>query len=465
MPSVPTARRLWAFTAGNSLWTTPAFAADGSSFWGSLDLNIYRLDRHRPTAVAHVHPRLRDLLAGDRLRRDRVRRRRSTRSCTRSTRAPARSRWSFETSDHIYASPALGQDARGHTNAIYIASANGSVYELSPAGAAALALRHRRRRFARRRRSGCARRRARRASSTSAPQREAVRDEREHRAPALVLRHDAEQSGSPRPQQPQRVAGARQDRRLHRRRGRLRRLRALRLLPAPPRPSLLDQPDARSSATTSTACSRSSAGGSTLAAAGVRSGLAATVINLRLIVRRHGSTVNAAMLDPDRLVTRRPRVRVHRPRSRATVTTCTSCPDGFLRPGTTYRAADRGHYTDNGTHMGNFNAHGPRAGSFAQTITVRTAPRRGSLPLKVGRDAVGAMTISRLSVPMPSFLASVNQIGFDSYDWIASTIARTKHHVLLWVVGALPAPRRSRRGRPAQAPSRSRSPAATRATR
>jgi len=41
--------QLWAFTAGNSLWTTPAFAPDGSSYWGSLDFHVYRLNaRGRP---------------------------------------------------------------------------------------------------------------------------------------------------------------------------------------------------------------------------------------------------------------------------------------------------------------------------------------------------------------------------------------------------------------------------------
>ena len=40
----PAGSRLWTFTAGNSIWTTPAFAADGSSYWGSLDLNIYHLE-------------------------------------------------------------------------------------------------------------------------------------------------------------------------------------------------------------------------------------------------------------------------------------------------------------------------------------------------------------------------------------------------------------------------------------
>jgi hypothetical protein len=44
---------------------------------------------------------------------------------------------------------------------------------------------------------------------------------------------------------------------------------------------------------------------------------------------------------------------------------------------------------------------------------------------------------------MPPFLPSVNQIGFDSYDWIASTISRTKRTVLLWVIGG----RQDARGR------------------
>jgi hypothetical protein len=42
---------------------------------------------------------------------------------------------------------------------------------------------------------------------------------------------------------------------------------------------------------------------------------------------------------------------------------------------------------------------------------------------------------------MPSFHASVNQIGFDSYDWIASTIARSRSSVLMWVIGAEPGSR------------------------
>jgi hypothetical protein len=113
-------------------------------------------------------------------------------------------------------------------------------------------------------------------------------------------------------------------------------------------------------------------------------------------------------------------------------------PDGFLRPATRYRLRIAGAYTDNDTHMGNFNPRGSPAGSVHQTITFKTTRPPERLPLQVGVRTVSAMTISRISVPMPPFLASVNQIGFDSYDWIASTIARTRHTVLLWVTGARP---------------------------
>ncbi len=111
-------------------------------------------------------------------------------------------------------------------------------------------------------------------------------------------------------------------------------------------------------------------------------------------------------------------------------------PRGFLRPDTVYRLRIGGAYTDNGSKMGNFNPRGRRAGTFSQTLSVRTAGQGAPLPLRVRRTRVSAMTISRLSVPMPAFLPSVNQIGFDSYDWIASTIARTRHRLLLWVIGA-----------------------------
>jgi hypothetical protein len=77
------------------------------------------------------------------------------------------------------------------------------------------------------------------------------------------------------------------------------------------------------------------------------------------------------------------------------------------------------------------------AGSFSQTLRIRTRPeRRRRLPLFVRRNRVAALTIRRLAVPMPAFLPSVNQIGFDSYDWIVATVHRTRSRLLMWVIGA-----------------------------
>ena len=88
------------------------------------------------------------------------------------------------------------------------------------------------------------------------------------------------------------------------------------------------------------------------------------------------------------------------------------------------------------------------AGAVDTTLNFRTSRSRGKLPLGTSRKGVSAFTISRLAIPLPPLLPSVNQIGFDSYDMIAGTIARSKPdrhgegRLLLWVIGA----HRDRRG-------------------
>ena len=124
---------MWTFTAGNSIWTTPAFAADGSSFWGSLDLDVYHIDSHgRPLWHAFTPGYV---VSSPAIGSDGTVYVGSFDSklyaLNPSTGSP---RWTFATSDHIYSSPALDQDATGHTTAIYIGSTDGSVYALSPSG-------------------------------------------------------------------------------------------------------------------------------------------------------------------------------------------------------------------------------------------------------------------------------------------------------------------------------------------
>ena len=136
--------------------------------------------------------------------------------------------------------------------------------------------------------------------------------------------------------------------------------------------------------------------------------------------------------DFDALVTRR-RASPSTPSSRATATTSSSGrrlpAPGHELPGPRGVAGELG-------------AAGPDSGVFDTTIGFRTAPLGGSLPLAVGRRRTGALKISRLALPLPPLLPSVNQIGFDSYDMIAGTLRRTKAkphgpgRALMWVVGA-----------------------------
>jgi hypothetical protein len=178
-----------------------------------------------------------------------------------------------------------------------------------------------------------------------------------------------------------------------------------------------------------------SAGGTTLASATLSQVSPATVFNLRLIVRRRGRTVNAAILNPTRVVIASPRFPFSVQES-GDGHFLYVIPRGLLQAGATYRLRVAGAYTDNGARMGNFDPAGRAAGQFSDTITVHTTAPAPRLPLSVSPNRVAAITVSRLAVPMPAFLPSVNQIGFDSYDWIVSTIARTRSRVLLWVIGA-----------------------------
>lgn len=430
----PDGSKLWTFTAGNSVWTTPAFASDGSSYWGSLDLNVYHLDTSGRPLWHTFTPGY--VISSPAIGSDGTVYVGSFDSKLYALNpATGTPRWTFETTDHIYSSPALGQDRTGRTNAIYIASADGSVYALSPNGrlrwrydtgdpirsspvlGAAPAGEHREilyvgssngKLYALDADTG-----RRRWSFDTTPASPVLRDRNDLNASPALGRTGVYIAG-----EDGYVDYVPYDYCLHRR---------------DPRCSTNPGQDLGNEVDRVFAVS---AGGSTLASASLRGVSPATVINLRLIVRRHGRTVNAAMLDPDRIVSVTPKF---------TFTTQESgdghylyvVPRGLLRAGTTYRLRIAGGYTDNGVHMGNFNPAGPRAGSFDQTITIRTAGAgRGGLPLLAGRDRVSAVTISRLAVPMPAFLASVNQIGFDSYDWIASTISRTRTQVLMWVIGA-----------------------------
>ncbi len=432
----PDGRKRWTFTAGGSVWTTPAFTAGGDSYWGSLDLHVYKLDASGRPLWSTFTPGF--VISSPAIGSDGTVYVGSFDSKLYALNpVTGTPRWTFETTDHIYSSPALAQNRSGHTTAIYIASTDGSVYALSPSGrllwrydtgdpirsspvlGAAPAGEHGQilyvgssngKLYALNAATG-----RRRWSFDTTPRIPALRDRNDLNASPALGRTGVYIAG-----EDGYVDYVPYDYCLHRSDPRC---------STNPGQEFGNRVDRVFDVT---------AGGTTLTATTVRDVSPATIFNLRLIVRKHGRTVNAAMLDPERLVTVSPRFAFNAVES-GDGHFLYVIPRGILRRGTTYKLRIAGRYTDNGVRMGNFNPAGAPAGSFDQTLTIRTggAPASARLPLFAARHSVAAVTISRLAVPMPAFLTSVNQIGFDSYDWIASTISRTRSHVLLWVIGAV----------------------------
>jgi hypothetical protein len=408
------------------VWTTPAFGPDGSSYWGSLDFRAFALDRDgrerwsRPAAGYFV--------ASPAIGPDGTV---YTASFDRSVYAldPGTGdvRWSFRTGDHVYASPALGVRPAG----VYAASTDGSVYALTPDG-----------RLRWRYDTGDAVRSSpvvglgpdgrseivyvgssdgvlyaldaatgrRRWSFDTTPHDPALRDRNDlNGSPALGRRGVV-------------IAGEH---------GRVWHV---------PYDYCRRAADARCSRDPGPPLGRNltrvlpvSSGGSTLRSAGLPRQAPASVLNARLVVRREGVAIPAAMLPA-------PAARDLASLSPAAPFTAQLSgdgqylhvvPHGFLRPDTRYRLRVRGRYT----------VAGADSTAFGDTLTFRTEPRGAAPPLAAGPDAVTALNLRRIALPMPAFLTSVNQIGFDSYDLIAGVIhagpprgRAGDRRVLLWVI-------------------------------
>ena len=388
----PNGRLRWLHPTGNSVWSNAAIGTDGSVYFGSLDLNIYALDSRGRlrwkrgtlgfvTSSPAIGPKGTVYIGS------------FDGAAARARPRTGEDRWSYMTDDHVYASPALGEGS------VYVASADGSVYAFDLRGDPALALRHRRHRaLVAGARPGAQRRRP--HPLRGLRQRPAVRARRPHRPPALVLRHHAARPGARGPQRPQLVARARPARRLHRRRARAHRVRALRLVPAPRRTPRCNRSPGEAFGGNLTRMAYVTPGGSTRltgpagpAARGHRDHHAPARAPAR---RDRGRRPHRA---DERH--RRPALRVHRPALRR-------------RP----LPAHHPHRLP----PARAHVHPARRGRLERrralrhrddTIRFRTARvRRRGPPLRRG----DAFRLSRLAVPLPPILPSLNQIGFDSYE-------------------------------------------------
>ncbi len=155
---------------------------------------------------------------------------------------------------------------------------------------------------------------------------------------------------------------------------------------------------------------------------------AATAITTRLVVRQVGETVDAGLTAPTTVTADPPFDFTAQPSGDGHFLHIV--PTGFLAPGRTFTLRVEGGF-----------AGDQRSGAVADTIRFRTAPvgRRGP-PLRRG----DAFRLSRLAVPLPPILPSLNQIGFDSYEMVVGALrvsppdANGEGTLLLWAVSSKP---------------------------
>jgi len=437
----PAGEELWSFPTGNAVWSAAAIDDAGRIFFGSVDAHLYGIDpgggglwskltigfNAASAAIGGDGTVYIGSFDGNLYALDP---------------ATGAERWHFHTSDHVYASAALEERRSGATAAIYVASADGSIYKLGPGGeliwrydtgepirsSPVLGMPPRGeggrilyvgssdgRLYAIDTRTG-----ERRWSYDTTPRSRALRDRNDlNGSPALGERgiwiggEDGAMHFVP---YDWCLHAGRDDRRCDTDPG-----------------ERFGDDLARTYPVT--------AGGTTEPHGYPQPLPTATTITARLVVRRDGETVDARMRPaPDA----KSLVRAVHPRFPFSAQLSADgrdlhiVPKGFLHADTTYTVRLAGDY------------EGGSGGSFSDRIRFETERRRGTrLPLTSGRARVGAFNLRRLALPLPPLLPSVNQIGFDSYDWIAGTLDRTRAgagnrgRLLLWVVGS----KQDRRGR------------------
>ena len=447
----PQGRLRWTFAAGNSVWTMPAFGADGTTYWGSVDRSIYALNPEGTRKWST--PTLGFVISSPAIGSDGTVYIGSFDSklyaLDPSTGLP---KWTFGTNDHIYSSPALSEDAQGNTDAIYFASTDGSVYALSrdgkllwsydtgepirssPVLGPAPAGEYRDILYVG-------------SSDGSLYALDADTGKRRWSFDTVsgdpVLRDRHELNSSPALGRTGVYIGSEDghlwyvpyDYCLHR--------ADVRCDTDPGAPYPPDM--SRVLPVT--------AGGTTQTPGTEGPVPSSSEITGRLMVRQGGSTVYAAMLPV--------------PTTSALVHTSPSfsfsselsgdgryvfiTPDSFLSPATVYHVTVSGMWGSGGARVANYTTPGTwtHYGAFSDTFNFRTAPIDGPLPLRLSPGSVTAFELRRLAVPLPAFLPSVNQIGFDSYVLLVAPVAigppdaSGEGPILLWATQARRGPQGS----------------------
>ncbi len=439
----PDGTQKWSFPTGNAVWSAVAIGDDGRLFFDSLDLFIYAADRDGEQAWSK--PTVGFNASSPAIGSDGTVYVGSFDSNVYALDPDTGlERWRLTTDDHVYSSPALAEDPSGRTTAVFVGSTDGGLYAITPNG-----------KLLWRYETGDPLRSSPVVGRAPGGRGEIVyvgssngklyainADDGTRRwsydttPKSRLLRDRNDLNGSPALGRRGIYIGGEHGRLVYvpyewcRRAG-----RGTSRCETDPGDEFPDR---------ATRVYPVSSGGNTSQSRRPRTQPAATLLNGRLVVRRGGQTIDAAL---QQVGSATDLVSVEPPFPFTAQLSGDGhylhvLPTGFLRPGAQYSLRFSGRWAGEGAPVGNTNVGATRSGTFDDEIRVRTNEARLKRPqLSVSRRRVTALRLSRLAVPLPPLLPSVNQIGFDSYDWIAGTLERSKPHhgkgtILLWIVGS-----------------------------
>ena len=167
----------------------------------------------------------------------------------------------------------------------------------------------------------------------------------------------------------------------------------------------------------------------------------------RLVVRRGGRTIPARMIpspDAKALVTVTPDIPAEVSLSGDGRYVFVR-PTQMLEPDTDYTVRVSGLATVGGPRLGNLHVGPGELQPFEGEFRIRSGSTGTDLTLRPGEG----LSLSRLAVTLPPMLTSVNQIGFDFYDFIGTQVDADSGEPITWFVGA----RRTPAGRVVSDPS------------
>lgn len=432
----PDGTQKFAFQAGNSVWTPPAMNDSGDTFWGSVDTAFYGLNPQggqiwKRSTLGYVtsSPALDQqgtLYAGS-----------FDSNFYAFNSSDGSVKWKFQTGNHIYSSPALIEDPNGSPQQVIFGSTDGQLYSLAPDGNLLWSF------------------------DTGSPIRSSIAvgagpNGQGHvayfgAANGLIYAINTDNgslrwsydttSENPQLENLKQLNGspalgpegvyigsqdgaiwhvpydyclrAPADRRCLAAKAEVLPTDGMHMIPVDPGGSLVVRGDA------------------TISPAGTLVG--------RVVVRDQGKSIPARLVpvpDPAQLVTITPNVP-----AQVTVSGDGEYvfvkPKQMLNPNTRYQVDVKAIATTGGPKLANVTLGTGDQQPFAASFSVTTGPPGTQWKPTANANQVSGMSVARLDLSLPAMLPSVNQIGFDFYNWIGGYVPTSNpQQQVVWFVGA-----------------------------